>query len=121
MEEYIVKVATNGSKHWYQKGKYHRLDGPAVEFADGGKSWYIDGKRHRLDGPAIEFANGGKHWYQNGKRHNLNGPAVEFVDGHKAWHIEGVEYTEEQFNQKINNYDGKVVTIEGKEYILKLN
>ncbi len=121
MEEYIVKVHADGSKSWFQKGKYHRIDGPAVENTNGHKAWYQNGKYHRIDGPAIEFANGYKAWYQNGKCHNLNGPAIEFADGHKSWYIEGVEYTEEEFNQKINNYDGKVVTIDGKEYTLKLN
>ena len=34
----------NGDKEWFVNGKLHRLDGPAVEFADGTKVWYIDGK-----------------------------------------------------------------------------
>jgi hypothetical protein len=25
-------------------GKWHREDGPAIEFADGTKYWYLDGK-----------------------------------------------------------------------------
>ena len=29
---------------WYQNGKLHRTDGPAIERADGTKEWYIDGK-----------------------------------------------------------------------------
>ena len=57
-QEYVVKVYDNGDKFWYQNGKYHRLDGPAIEHANGAKSWFQDGKRHRLDGPAIEYANG---------------------------------------------------------------
>ena len=27
---------------WRQNGKYHRLDGPAIEWADGTKAWYIN-------------------------------------------------------------------------------
>ena len=34
MEEYIVKVEDNGTKRWYQNGKWHRLDGPAIEYTD---------------------------------------------------------------------------------------
>ena len=38
-----------------------------ITHADGSKSWYLNGKYHREDGPAIEFADGSKHWYLNGK------------------------------------------------------
>ena len=26
-------------------GKCHRLDGPAIEYADGSKSWFINGQK----------------------------------------------------------------------------
>jgi len=52
---------------------------------------------HRLDGPAIEYANGRKVWYVNGKLHRLNGPAVEGEDEGedvgKAWYVNGVIIT----------------------------
>jgi len=54
-----------GDKYWFLNGKYHREDGPAIEFANGSKHWYLNGKRHREDGPAIEYANGDKEWYLN--------------------------------------------------------
>jgi hypothetical protein len=57
----------NGNKFWYQHGKLHRLDGPAMEWADGCKAWYQKGKLHRLDGPAIEMDGGYKEWWINGK------------------------------------------------------
>jgi hypothetical protein len=100
MQEYTVKVEDNGDKSWYQNGKRHREDGPAIEYADGDKYWYQNGKRHRLDGPACEWANAYKFWYQNGKRHRLDGPAVEYADGYKAWYIEGKKLTEEEFNNR---------------------
>ena len=49
------------------KDQQHRLDGPAMEWADGYKAWFVNGKRHRLDGPAIERSNGSKAWYKNGE------------------------------------------------------
>ena len=58
----------NGHRFWYQDGKLHRTDGPAVEHADGNRRWYQYGKLHRTDGPAIEYANGDREWYQDGKR-----------------------------------------------------
>ena len=74
-----------------------------VTVADNGDiTWYQNGLLHRLDGPAIEYLNGDKFWFQNGKLHRLDGPAVERVDGKCFWYIEGVEYTEVEFNQKIN-------------------
>ena len=56
-----------GDKHWYQNNKRHRLDGPAIEYANGQKEWYQNGECHRLNGPAVEYADGTKYWYQNGK------------------------------------------------------
>jgi hypothetical protein len=129
MQEYTVAVEDNGDKFWYQNGKFHRLDGPAVEYADGHKTWYQYGKYHRLDGPAIEgangykvwhqngklhredgpaieYASGDKSWYQNGKRHRLDGPAIEYDRStFKAWYIEGQELTEEEFNNRNNKVE----------------
>jgi hypothetical protein len=32
-------------KYWYKDDELHRLDGPAIEFANGTKAWFIDGKK----------------------------------------------------------------------------
>ncbi len=45
MKEYTVKVYDNGHKEWCLNGKYHREDGPAIEWADGQKEWYLNGKQ----------------------------------------------------------------------------
>ena len=101
MQEYTVQVYANGNRAWYQDGKFHRLDGPAIEQTNGSKFWYQNDKRHRLDGPAVEDANGDKHWYQNGERHRLDGPAIEYANGDKRWCIDGEELTEEEFNEAV--------------------
>jgi hypothetical protein len=31
-----------GTKRWFLNGKYHREDGPAVEYANGSKEWYLN-------------------------------------------------------------------------------
>jgi len=67
-EKLYVKVGKAGEVYkFYYKDKNktirHRIDGPAIEYADGSKSWWVDGKRHRLDGPTIEFADGDKVWW----------------------------------------------------------
>ena len=69
-----------------------------IIYDDGTKVWLLNGKWHRVDGPAVEWSNGGKCWYLNGERHRTDGPAVEFADGDKWWCINGIEYLEEDFN-----------------------
>jgi hypothetical protein len=69
MEEQYIYNCTRGDKFYYKdeaKTIFHRLDGPAIEWADGSKEWDVNGKRHREDGPAIEWANGDRSWYVNG-------------------------------------------------------
>jgi hypothetical protein len=68
MITYTVKVDAAKTKRWYLNGKFHREDGPAIEFADGTKYWYLNGKLHREDGPAVEWANGDKYWCLNNKK-----------------------------------------------------
>ena len=67
-DEVTRYVDSDGNVSYYNKAnQLHRLDGPAVEYADGTKYWYMEGKKHRLDGPALERANGYKEWYIDGK------------------------------------------------------
>jgi hypothetical protein len=119
MQTYKVTVDDNKNIRWYNdKDQYHRLDGPAVEWADGSKSWYVEGKLHRQDGPAFEQANGYKAWWVEGKRHRLDGPAIECADGY--W-VEGKELTKEEFNAYIKpkpTCEGKVVEVDGIKYKL---
>ena len=103
MKNYNRKEVTTDYTKYYLDNKYHRLDGPAVEWANGSKEWWINGKLHRENGPAVEFANGRKVWYMNGQCHRIDGPAIEWVDGSKYWCINGVEHTEKEFNVYINN------------------
>lgn len=64
--------------------------------------YFQNGKLHRDNGPAIEFINrGNKAWFQNGKLHRLDGPAVESWNGIRTWHIEGKQYLEENFWKKL--------------------
>ena len=62
-----IAIFPIGDKFWYVEGKWHRLDGPAIEWANGDKYWYVEDKQHRLDGPACEWANGSKYWYVEDK------------------------------------------------------
>ena len=82
-------------------GKYHRLDGPAIEYHDGSKEWFINGKYHREDGPAVEWYGGTKYWYINGKHHREDGPAIEYRNGYKVWYLNGEVYFEQQWQDKV--------------------
>jgi len=56
---------------------------------------------HRIDGPAWEFANGDRAWYIEGKRHRVDGPAAEYSSGSTYWQLEGKYFTEKEFNKLI--------------------
>ena len=99
MQTYKVTVDKDKTVRWYDdKDQLHRLDGPAVEYADGTKAWYVEGKLHRLDGPAIEYA-----------------------DGCKAWWVEGERMTEQEFKDYTKpkpSCEGKVIEVDGIKYKL---
>ena len=61
------QVDSLGTKRWYKNGKFHREDGPAIEWYDGDKEWYINGQLHREDGAANEWLNGDKRWWIKGQ------------------------------------------------------
>ena len=70
MQVYKVTVDNNGIVSWYnERDELHREGGlPAVEGSDGYKAYYEHGKRHRLDGPAVEYHNGRKEYWIDGER-----------------------------------------------------
>jgi hypothetical protein len=81
---------------YYKNDKYHRLDGPAIEYDNGVKYWCINGSIHREGGPAIEYEGGHKEWYKDGLLHREDGPAVEYETGEKEWWIEGRQCKDRQ-------------------------
>lgn len=60
-----------------ERGKPHRICGPAVLADDGVHAWFIHGVAHRLDGPSVEWPQGQK------------GPYGDQLH----WDIEGMEST----------------------------
>jgi len=61
----------------------------------------LKGKYHRLNGPAIEYSFGAKYWYEEGSCHRTDGPAIEDVDGNKDWFILNKNLEEKDFNSWI--------------------
>jgi len=46
-QEQYIYINQYGDKRYYKDREMtmlHRLDGPAIEYADGDKFWYVDGK-----------------------------------------------------------------------------
>ena len=46
-EESFIHVNENGDMFYYKDKDMkilHRLDGPAIEYADGEKEWYVNGR-----------------------------------------------------------------------------
>ena len=95
---------------FFENGKPHKEDGPALEWGNGYKAWYKNGERHREDGPAIEYHNGRKEWWFKGRRHRTDGPAVEKYERGivfygefktekiKEWWVHGTKMTEDVFD-----------------------
>jgi len=44
---YEVRIYSSGNKYWHYNNKFHRLNGPAIEFARGYKTYYINDKRFK--------------------------------------------------------------------------
>ncbi len=78
-EEDLRKVIENGSIFYYNK----------------------EGEFHRLDGPAAIYKSGNKFWMKNNKYHRLYGPAIEWWNGNKEYWIEGTQYSEKNYLEKI--------------------
>lgn len=49
----------------------------------------------------VEYPTGSKYRYKDNRLHSLEGPAVEHSDDRKEYWIEGKQYTEKEFNEKL--------------------
>jgi len=96
-----LEIDEDGARRWYQNGRLHRTDGPAIEWANGHRSWHQNGELHREDAPAVEWANGDRYWYQNNQHHRTDGPAIEWANGTRRWFIKDMEYSFEEYVNKI--------------------
>jgi hypothetical protein len=78
----------DGLEEWYEDGKLHRIDGPAIIEPNGVRRWYQNGMLHRIGGPAIEYSSAMKGWFFEGQRHRIDGPAVEW-ELSREWYLHG--------------------------------
>lgn len=61
-------IDPQGNIAWYDRGAWHREDGPAIIRRDGTTCWYLNGVCHREDGPARIIYDGARSWYYKGDR-----------------------------------------------------
>lgn len=106
-----MSIDQYGNRHWRNDvSKFHREEGPAIEWVGGSKSWWFNGKLHRTDGPAVEWASEQKEWWINGERHRTDGPAVEYPDGTKLWWLNGKLFSvTEEWARAVLKLNGKEV------------
>jgi len=64
---HIPLVGIFGSRLWTKNRTFHRIGGAAWIPNSSIKSYFQEGKRHRLNGPAIIWANGDKQYWRYGK------------------------------------------------------
>ncbi len=107
-------ITNRGTKMWFKNDKLHCENGPAIEYKDGKKEWFKNGQRHREDGPAIIWPNGHKEWWSDGKLHRTDGAAVIWSDGSKEYYINGIQYTEQEFNYDM--FDEKTNNVTEKDF-----
>ena len=93
MTEPTRTVDAAGTQEWWVNSQRHRLDGPAVIYANGRQEWWVNGQRHRLDGPAVISAEGEQVWFVNNRLHRLDGPAVIYANGSQEWWVRGQNIT----------------------------
>lgn len=73
-----------------------RVDNPEIQAS----TWFQDGKMHRTDGPAMVFEDGDVEYWQNGELHRTDGPAIDY-NGLKEWYVRGRYITSSQEYQAV--------------------
>lgn len=82
-------IVDPSAREWRTDGLRHRLDGPAMVWADGCHEWWIAGRLHREDAPALIHPNGTQQWWRDGFLHRLDGPAITWPNGTQEFWVEG--------------------------------
>lgn len=62
------------------------------------------GDLHRIEGPAIEWFSGAKEYWQFGVPHRVEGPALVWSDGSVEYYLEGRQFSESSFKERLLDY-----------------
>lgn len=121
-------------EYWLCRKKRHKDHGPAlIRWDDEGnlihEEYWANNKLHNDNGPAVIlfWALAGTPRYEeywvNGKLHNEHGPAMAGWNDHgrfiKLYYLNGEELDKEEWKNRINSCNGKIVEIDGKKYKLE--
>lgn len=82
-------IISEGYKEWRKHGILHRDIGPA-RISSSKTIYAVDGAYHRLDGPAVEWSNEYKQ------------AAIEVYGSDKEFWIDGVQYSETEYWDKVS-------------------
>ncbi len=94
------KKTKHKKEQWYGRPPHSLPDGSYIDI-DGNICYVKDGKWHKEDGPAIEWSSGRKEWYRNGKYHREDGPAREW-DIYAAWYVDGRKHdTKKEYEEAL--------------------
>ncbi len=102
MIEYTVKVYEDRTE-WYHNNLLHCEDGPAIEWKapsthhHGRREYWQNGKRHRVDGPALITEDGDEFWFLNGDAHRKNGPAIVYINDDCEYWVDGNRLSPDEF------------------------
>lgn len=85
---------------------------------NGSQRWYMNDKLHNEDGPAVSYPNpnGYEAWYKDGILHRTNGPAVHYENGDQSFYINGIQYTEKVYWERIEALGLKHISKENEEF-----
>ena len=97
-------ISDSGNKFYYIEDQLHRIDQPAIEYADGGYKFYYKGVLHRDNGPAVVMKNYNgsdtELYYHYGVLHNDKGPA-EKSGNCEIYYLYGKRYKEEDWLEQV--------------------
>jgi hypothetical protein len=97
MTEDIQVVEFPTKTEYTRRGRFHRIDGPAIEWKNGSEEYYLSGKRHREDDYAVLMKDDAGNvrytqWWRFGKLHRTDGPAIILADGSEEWYLDGIRH-----------------------------
>jgi hypothetical protein len=84
---------------------------------NGTQRWYKNDKLHNENGPAVSYSNpnGYEAWYKDGILHRTDGAAINYDTGEQSFYINGIQYTEKVYWERIEALGLKNLSKENKE------
>ena len=94
---------------------YYFLDGTVDKIWKNEKERY-----HREDGPAVEYFNGIRKWFKNEKLHREDGPAFINTHGICFYYLNDIKYSKEDYWEEIEKIKKEKRDIKSKKMTSKV-